>query len=115
MNAKPVVPRARADQDFREAVDHYLQTAGDQVALRFVDAVEKAYWHIGRHPETGSLRFAFELELPELRCWPIRRFPYLIFYIEREDHIDVWRLLHSRRDIPRWLEAPESIVRRHVD
>jgi len=30
-----------------------------------------------------------------------------VFYMERLDHIDVWRVLHMARDIPaRWHEAP---------
>jgi toxin ParE1/3/4 len=31
----------------------------------------------------------------------------VIFYVEREDHIDVWRVLHGRRDIPALLEDPD--------
>jgi len=103
VSSKPVVRRASADQDLLEAVEYYLQDAGDEVALRFVDAVEKAFRHIARHPASGSPRYALELELPGVRCWPVKHFPYLIFYVEREDHIDVWRLLHGQQDIPAWL------------
>jgi toxin ParE1/3/4 len=31
------------------------------------------------------------------------RFPYLVFYLERADCIDVWRVLHAQRDIPSWM------------
>lgn len=96
MSVKPVVRRARADQDLLEAVEYYLR-----VALHFVDAVEKAFRHIARHPASGSPRYA--LELPGVRCWPVKHFPYLIFYVEQDDRIDVWRLLHGQRDIPEWL------------
>jgi len=41
--------------------------------------------------------------LPGLRFWPLQRYPYLVFYIELADHIDIWRVLHSQRDIPAWL------------
>jgi len=97
---KPVFRRARADQDLLEAVKHYLQEAGEEVAFRFIDAVEKAFAHIARHPASGSPRYGLELELPEIRFWPVERFDYLVFYIERDDHVDVWRILHARRDIP---------------
>jgi len=30
----------------------------------------------------------------------IARFSYLIFYVEQDDRLDVWRVLHDRRDIP---------------
>jgi toxin ParE1/3/4 len=26
-----------------------------------------------------------------------------VFFVEREDHIDVWRVLHGKRDIPAWM------------
>ncbi len=46
---------------------------------------------------------ALELDLPELRSWPLKRYPFLVFYVEQPDHIDVWRVLHGQRDIPSWL------------
>jgi toxin ParE1/3/4 len=33
----------------------------------------------------------------------LTRYPYLLFFMERDDHIDVWRVLHGKRDIPVWL------------
>jgi toxin ParE1/3/4 len=38
-----------------------------------------------------------------LRFWGCKRFPYLVFYFESKDQIDVWRVLHDGRDIPAWL------------
>ncbi len=98
-----MVRRSRADQDILEAVEHYLQEADERVALRYVDAIEKAFRHIARHPASGSPRYALELELPGVRSWPVKRFPHLVFYVEHDDHIDVWRVLHEQRDIPAWL------------
>jgi toxin ParE1/3/4 len=46
------------------------------------------------------------LGLADLRCWPIDRYPYLVFYVERDDHVDVWRVLHQQRDIPMWINEP---------
>ena len=62
-----------------------------------------------QHPAVGSPRFAFELRLEGLRAWPLRRYPYLVFYVEREDHLDVWRVLHAQRDIPAWMQEPEGL------
>jgi toxin ParE1/3/4 len=103
VTAKPVVPRARARRDVEETLAHYAEAAGDKVALAFVDALEAAYRHIARHGASGSPRYAHELDLPGLRCWRLRRFPHLIFYVERDDHIDVWRVLHAHRDVPAWM------------
>jgi len=103
VKAKPVVPRERAERDIDEAVAHYLAEGGADLALRFIDALEDAVHHVGTHPATGSPRYAAELDLPGLRFWQLKRFPYLIFYVEREDHVDVWRMLHEQLDIPAWL------------
>lgn len=103
MKAKPVVPRELANRDVDAAIEHYLNEDAQQVALGFINALEQAYSHIGRHPGTGSPRYAHELNLPGLRSWPVTHYPHLVFYIEREDHIDVWRVLHGHRDIPAWL------------
>ena len=103
MTRRSVIRRATADADVQEAVDYYLREAGQQVTLRFVDALEKAFLHIGDHPGSGSARYANELGLPGLRCWPIKPYPYLVFYVDRDTHIDVWRVLHEQRDIPAWL------------
>ena len=103
MNRKPVVLRERANRDAEEAVDYYLREAGESTALRFADALERACAQVAIHPAPGSSRYAHELSLPSLRVWPLKRFPYLLFCVERDDHVDVWRLLHAERDIPEWL------------
>lgn len=109
MKAKPVIPRAQANRDVDEALDYYLSEAGEAVALGFIDALERAYDHIGRHPATGSPRHAHELNLPGLRAWPLTRYPQLVFYVEHPEHIDVWRVLHGQRDIPAWMQEPDAV------
>jgi toxin ParE1/3/4 len=101
---KPVIPRALATHDVEQAIDYHLVEGGAQVALGFVDALEKAHTHIGRFSATGSSRYANDCNLPGLCCWTLSRYPYLIFYVERIDHIDVWRVLHGQRDIPLMLQ-----------
>ncbi|BAU76033.1 type II toxin-antitoxin system RelE/ParE family toxin [Metapseudomonas furukawaii] len=108
MKAKTIIPRARANQDIDDAVSYYLEEGAEQAALGFVHALERAYKYISRHPELGSSRYANELDLPGLRFWTLKRYPYLILYIEREDHIDVWRVLHGMRDIPAWMQRSDE-------
>ena len=100
MSAKPVVPRARAHQDVEEAIAYYLAEDAPQAALGFVDALEKAYARLGRQPSAGSPRYAHELEIPGLRTRALKGYPHLVFYVERDDHVDVWRVLHGQRDVP---------------
>jgi toxin ParE1/3/4 len=84
---------------------HYLEEAGPDVALGFMDALEHATAHIARHPGTGSPRYSRQLQIPGLRCWAVRKFPYLLFYIEGEKEIDVLHVLHGAMDLPEWLDA----------
>jgi len=108
MKAKPVIPREQAHRDVEDAVAYYLNEGAEAIALGFIDALEEAYAHISSHPATGSPRYAHELNLPNLRSWLLTRYPYLVFYVEHADHIDVWRVLHGQRDIPVWIREPES-------
>lgn len=50
-------------------------------------------------PGAGSPRYAHALDLPGLRFRRCGRFPFLDFYMEYEDRIDIWRVLHAHRDI----------------
>jgi toxin ParE1/3/4 len=104
---KPLVRRARSDADVADAIDYYLSES-PAAAHGFIDALEAAYDHIQRWPAAGSSRYAFELNIPGLRFWPCKRYPYLIFYVEKADHIEVWRVLHAHRDIPHWLQDDED-------
>lgn len=106
MKPRPVIRRVQADTDIREAVAYYLSEGAGPVALRFIDALEQVFLHLSRHPAAGSPHFALELDLPGLRHWPVKRFPWLVFYIETETHVEVWRILHSARDIPESLQLP---------
>lgn len=106
MTERPVDLRARARRDIDEAVDHFLNEARPSIALAFIDVLEEAFRRIGRHPASGSPRYAQELSLPGLRSRILSGFPYLVFYVERETDIDVWRVLHASRDIPAWLREP---------
>ena len=103
---KTVVPRELARQDADEAIGYYLSENAPEAALGFIDALERAYSHISRHPGTGSSRYAHELNLPGLRFWPLQKYPHLVFYVERDDYVDVWRVLHGERDIPAWMREP---------
>jgi toxin ParE1/3/4 len=109
VKSKPIVPRELANRDVNAAIEHYLSEDAEQAALGFIDALAQACSHIGRHPATGSPRYAHELNLPGLRCWPLTRYPRLVFYIERADHIDVWRVLHGQRDVPAWMREPDLL------
>lgn len=104
MTSKPLVLRVIAEGDIEEAAAYYTDTAGEAVALRFAEALDAAYRVIASRPAIGSSRLAHDLRFAGLRSRKLKRFPYLVIYIERDDHIDIWRVIHAQRDIPGWLQ-----------
>jgi toxin ParE1/3/4 len=110
VKTRPVVPRRQANRDIDEAIEYYLGEDAGRAVPGFIDALKQAYARIGRYPATGSPRDAHELDLPGLRVWPLTRYPHLVFYVERPEHIDVWRVLHGQRDIPAWMREPDATV-----
>ena len=108
MTTKPIRLRQLARRDVESAIDQSVADAGPAVAVGFIDALEATYKAIVAHPAAGSPRYAHELGLPGLRSRLLKRYPYPVFYVERDDHIDVWRVLHAQRDIPSWMKQPED-------
>lgn len=100
MKPRPVFRRERASRDLLDAATRYLDDGGEALALRFVAAVEATIKQLAARPGSGSPRYAALIRRPGLRFRQPRRFPYLIFYVERPEHIDVLRVLHASRDIP---------------
>jgi toxin ParE1/3/4 len=75
MRSKPVTPTHRARQDVETEIDHYLfDEESERAALGFIAAIEEAYVQLGRNPAMGSPRYAYELNLPGLRSWPLKRY-----------------------------------------
>jgi toxin ParE1/3/4 len=112
MAAKAIVPRNLAQRDIEAAVDCYARDVGSHMALGYVEDLQDAYKLIASHPASGSLSYGYEIGLPGLRSVQLKRYPYLIFYLEHTDHIadhiDVWWVLHGKMDIPAWLQNPNS-------
>ena len=101
---KPAVRSALAQADVEAALDYYCSEAA-HAAGGFTYALEQATARIHRHPRTGSPRYAHELNLAQLRYWPLTRYPYALSYIEPDDHVHVVRVVHMSQDIPVTLRA----------
>ena len=95
-------PRATADIDHAAA---YLFEENPVAAAAFLDALEGAFALLTEQPGIGSTRYAHLLPGTTLRMWPLSGFPYLIFYLERADILEVIRVLHGVRDLPAQLVA----------
>jgi len=107
VSTKPVRVREAAHRKAEAAVDHYGREAGLAVALGFIDALQATDRFISDHPGARLPRYAIELALPGLRSRRLQDFSNLVFYVEHDDFVDVWCLLHAHSDIPAWLQDPE--------
>ncbi|MEJ1091449.1 type II toxin-antitoxin system RelE/ParE family toxin [Microbacterium istanbulense] len=95
----PLRRRSLADADVEDAVAWYISEAGPDVALDLVDDIERAYELIAQNPGIGSMRIGLEIGIPALRTFTLERFPYAIFTMEYADRVEVWRVLHTSRDL----------------
>jgi toxin ParE1/3/4 len=99
-----IVTRPSADQDLDDCFG-YIAVDSLESAQRFLKAAETAFDSLSQMPEMGSPREVRNPALVGLRSWPVPGFRnYLIFYLPIEDGIEVIRVLHGARDIPRLLE-----------
>ena len=96
---KPAVLRPQALRDQQSEVRYYRKEAGANVAVRFVKASNAALDQVEADPGIGSPILGQNLGIPGLRTWRVSRFPLLWFYFEKDDHLDVVRLLGERQDL----------------
>jgi toxin ParE1/3/4 len=102
---KPTVLRPQALRDQQGEARYYRGEAGTRVAVRLVKATNAALDQIELEPGIGSPVVGSRLGIPGLRTWQVKKFPLLWFYFERDDHLDVVRLLGERQDIAAILGA----------
>ena len=107
MTKKPVVRRSLAEDDIDAAFTYYLYEAGTEIAADFVAQFEKITVSISSLPTLGSPRYGHELMLPGMRYRAMRCFPYLIFYVEKENRIELVRVLHTSREISSLIDESE--------
>jgi len=91
--------RPLAQTDLVEAAQYYASEAGLLLAERLFDAALAALQPIERMPSMGSPRLGQMCDVPELRSWRVEGFPMQWLYFERDDYLDVVRLLGDRQDI----------------
>jgi toxin ParE1/3/4 len=96
---KKIVLRAIAKREIENGFSHYLIEASVELALSFSESVDLALKHILAFPASGSRRYGEMFDIPSLRSWRLERFPYILFYVERSDHLEIIRLLHQHSDI----------------
>lgn len=83
----------------------YWEEANEEVARRFKISVDQSLEKIARQPTLGHVCHFSHRELQALRCFQVVA-PFdriLIFYRVDDAGLEVWRLMHGSRDLPRRL------------
>lgn len=96
---KPAVLRPQALRDQQSEVRYCRDEGGTRLAVKVAKATNEALDQVEREPGNGSPTLGKLLGIPGLRIWRVGKFPWLWCYFEREDHLDVVRLLGERQDI----------------
>lgn len=102
---KPAHLRPQALADRKDSARYYRQVASSRIAEDMVIAARKALNQIEQNPGMGSPLIGQQLDIPGLRSWRVSGFPLIWFYFEREDFLDVVRLLGERQDIMAILDS----------
>ncbi len=91
----------QAKRDALEIVTYLVHEASEEIAMRFLAALERSLSSIKSQPGMGSPRWRWaHPKLAGIRHWPVTGFPnYLVFYRSTEIGIFVVRILHGSRDL----------------
>ena len=97
-------PQARVDLvKIGDDVAERMQSLAS--AHRVLDAIEEKLKLLSRHPMSGQARPDLH---QDVRCFPVGKYDYTVFYRPVNDGIEVVRVLHSSRDIPRIFRTGED-------
>lgn len=90
-------PRARLD-----VVELATRIGKDSVlaANQFLDSSKETFAFLAEHPRIGAFYPTKNERLPGLRVFRVRKFPnHLAFYLQRENSIEIVRVVHGARDL----------------
>ncbi len=97
--------------DLKEQAGWYVEQGGFGLAERYLSAVTKTLARLARRPFSGRPRRFRAAELFGLRSVAVAR-PFdthLVFYRVEDETLQVVRVMHGARDLPRRLrQAPAS-------
>ena len=94
--------------DFDQQYRWYLEQAGEELAERFLAALLVTARLLTVQPDLGRRRKFRNPALHDLRSFRVNP-PFnkiLIFYRVTKDSVELWRLMHGSRDLPRRLVEP---------
>lgn len=91
MKSAHLRPQALADR--KDSARYHRRVASPRISAEMVAAVREALSQIEQNPGMGSPRIGQLLGIPDLRSWRVSGFRLIWFCFERNDYLDVVRLL----------------------
>ncbi len=94
--------------DFDLQYRWYFREAGEDLACRYLLAVDGTLQKLANFPDMGYLRHFPQPDLRGIRSFPVEQ-PFdrhLIFYRVTETEVEAWRIMHGARDLPARLLDP---------
>lgn len=104
MTSKLLALHISAKLDVEVALSYYRSLMSPLVSDKFVAALEKSFNFLIKYPKASSLRLGEQIGRSDGRSWRLNKFPYLVVYKEIPDQVDVFRVLHQRRDLVKWMQ-----------
>lgn len=88
-----LVVRRQAEHDIVDAHDWYAEVAPEQ-ALHFLDEIDGVFQQVTERPRL------FRVAHDQVRLAPLRRFPYIVWYVysDDEDTARVLAVTHDRQN-----------------
>jgi toxin ParE1/3/4 len=115
MTTRSLRIRPLAEADIDAILAYCRAEGGPMLSRQFAAQLEAALRRLETHPAIGSRRYADLLGIPGLRSWPIKRPADLIFYADDAGQIDIWRVLHGRRDLSKLLGDDDPDAGEHAE
>ncbi len=84
--------------DIKDAIDLYTSIPSSNLENKFKEKLEKGIQYISLNPETLAVKYK------EIRIYNLKKFPYQIHYIIRENTILVIGVFHGRSNPKSWEE-----------
>src|SRR5262249_39792720 len=99
---KPTIFQKEAKEEFESAIEYYeKQRKG--LGLEFQAEIEKAVARIEKNPKCCGF-----YKNSEYRKCVVKRFPYVLFYLELDSAVWLMAVYHSKRRPDVWIERPQE-------
>ena len=87
-----------ADHEIDAQVAYYADHSGARLAERFYQDLQATLRSLLKSPGKGRIFVSSNKALVGIRSWLMSGFPFLIYYREVDDGIEIVHVLHGARD-----------------